>query len=589
METRLVPLRLIISYFLPHIKKYKWTFSLTFIGYGISFILGGIVQPLFYKEIMDVIVTAKNNTDVADDVIRLVWIIGAIVIVKNLTHRSTDYVMTYCQSNILRELSNYSFVKLQDHSYQFFTNNFQGSLVAKSRRFVKSFEILHDNISFSFWSALIQLSGIFIVLFTVASSLAWFFAVWCLFFIYLTAVLSYKKRKYDLDEAAADSRKTGSLADAVTGVLNIKMFASLSSEIKLFEDVTDDEEKKRRSAWNFGNMIHIVHSAVWLVLEVVGLYFVVSLWTKGSVSAGTIVLVQTYFMVISGIMWNLRSSITNVMRAFSDAAEMVEIFEQRPDIVDPKIPEPCRIKDGKIVFNKVSFNYGESSSVFEGFNLTIQPNEKVGLVGPSGGGKTTITKLLLRFLDVIKGEITIDDQNISCITQEDLRKIISYVPQDPILFHRTIRDNIAYGKLDATDEEIIEVSKRANAHDFISKLSHGYKTFVGERGIKLSGGERQRVAIARAMLKNSPILILDEATSSLDSLSEGYVQEAFARLMEGRTVIVIAHRLSTIRSMDRIIVLDGGIILEEGTHDQLIKNKGMYCDLWTHQVGGFIS
>ena len=471
----------------------------------------------------------------------------------------------------MKELSNYSFKKLQDHSYQFFVNNFQGSLVAKTRRFIRSFEVLQDNITFTFWKVILQLSGMFAVLFVVAPSVARFFALWALFFICLMTFLVQKKRKYDLRAAAAESRTTGGLADAITGFLTIKMFTSIEKEKKIFEEITDNEERMRRSSWNFNNLIMVIHSIVWLVLEVVGLYLVVSSWIKGA------------------IMWDLRGAIINSMRAISDASEMVEIFEQKPEILDPEDCEPCRIIGGKIVFDNISFSYGDEISIFKNFNLNIESGQKVGLVGLSGSGKTTITKILLRFIDINGGAVTIDGQNISRIKQSELRNRIAYVPQDPVLFHRSLRENIAYGKPDASDDEIIEVAKKANAHDFISRLPLEYGTFVGERGVKLSGGERQRIAIARAMLKNAPILILDEATSSLDSISEKYVQEAFARLMESRTTIAIAHRLSTIRKMDRIIVIDRGKIVEEGGHDQLINNMGIYHSLWTHQSGGFIS
>ena len=590
MTEKLIPLRVIISYFLPHIRKYKWTFSIVFLGYGISNILGSIVKPLFYRNIMDLIVSAGvGNATVADAVLWLVVVIAVLILIQNIIHRLTDYAMVYSQSKIMRELSNYSFEKLQDHSYQFFVSNFQGSLVAKTRRFIRSFETLQDNITFTFWKVILQLSGMFIVLFMVAPAVAHFFALWSLFFICLMTFLVQKKRKYDLKAAAAESRTTGGLADAITGFMTIKMFASIENEKKIFEEITDKEERARRSSWNFNNLIMIIHSIVWLLLEVVGLYLVVNSWINGSVSAGTIMLVQAYFVTIGAIMWDLRSAITNSMRAISDASEMVEIFEEKPEILDPEDPELCCITEGKIVFDNITFAYGDEMPIFKDFNLTIEPGQKVGLVGLSGSGKTTVTKILLRFIDITGGAVIIDGQNISKIKQNELRSRIAYVPQDPVLFHRPLGENIAYGKPNASDDEIVEVAKRANAHDFISRLPKGYGTFVGERGVKLSGGERQRVAIARAMLKNAPILVLDEATSSLDSLSEKYVQEAFTRLMDNRTTIAIAHRLSTIRKMDRIIVIDMGKIVEEGGHDELICNNGIYHTLWTHQSGGFIS
>ena len=590
MAEKMVPLRVILSHFLPHVKKYNWTFYISFLGYGISIILGSVIKPLFYREIMDLIVSSgASRVAVADEAIRIVMIVGGLVLVQNIIHRLTDYALVYSQSNIMRELSNYSFAKLQNHSYQFFVNNFQGSLVAKTRRFIRSFEVLQDTITFTFLKVIIQLSGTFIVLFVVAPSVAKFFAVWAVMFVFLMIFLVQKKRKYDLKAAAAESRTTGGLADAITGFLTIKMFASIKNEKKIFEGITDYEEKARRSSWNFNNLIMVIHSIVWLILEVAGLYLVIDSWIKGTVSAGTIMLVQAYFVTIGAVMWDLRSAITNSMRAVSDASEMVEIFEQKPEVLDSEDCEPCRIKDGEIVFDNVSFTYGNKIPIFKDFNLTINSGQKVGLVGLSGSGKTTITKILLRFIDIGSGAITIDGQNISMVKQDELRKTMAYVPQDPVLFHRSLRENIAYARPDASDDEIFDVAIRANAHDFISRLPQGYGTFVGERGVKLSGGERQRIAIARAMLKNAPILILDEATSSLDSFSERHVQEAFARLMDNRTTIAIAHRLSTIKKMDRIIVLNDGVISEEGNHLELMERKGAYYNLWTHQSDGFIS
>jgi len=488
----------------------------------------------------------------------------------------------------MKELYNYAFLKLQGHSYNFFVNTFQGSLVAKTRRYVRAFEQLQDNLIYYFLYSFSQLLGIFVVLFFVAPAISSFYAIWCLVSFTVIVFMVHKKRKYDLRAAAADSRVTAGLSDAITGILNIKMFTSEKGEINRFSRITADEERLRRSSWLFNNFIVLVQSALWLVLEIGGLYMIVQLWMQGNISMGTILLVQKYFASMFTIVWNLRGAITNSIRAISEASEMVEIFEQEPDILDVANPEPCRIKEGRIVFDGVTFAYEGSRTVFKRFDMVVESGESLGLVGYSGSGKTTITKILLRFVQVLKGIVTIDGQDISQISQDDLRRNIAYVPQEPVLFHRSLGENISYGKEGASDIEIIEAAKQANAHDFITSLPEGYDTLVGERGIKLSGGERQRIAIARAMLKDTPILILDEATSSLDSITEQLVQEAFARLMENRTTIVIAHRLSTIRQMDRIVVLFEGGVIEEGTHSELIRKQGAYFDLWSHQVGGFI-
>jgi ATP-binding cassette subfamily B protein len=276
------------------------------------------------------------------------------------------------------------------------------------------------------------------------------------------------------------------------------------------------------------------------------------------------------------------------MKVMTDMQEVINIFDTPVDIVDPKGPERLKIGQGHVVFKNVSFSYKDGNLILQNFNLDIAPGERIGLVGHSGAGKSTITKLLLRFVDITAGSIVIDGQNIKNITQNDLRSVVSYVPQESILFHRTIRENIAYGRPEATDEEIEDVAKKSFAHDFIIRFPKGYDTLVGERGIKLSGGERQRIAIARAMLKNSPILVLDEATSSLDSVSEKYIQDGFEELMKGKTTIVIAHRLSTISKMDKIVVLENGNIVEIGSHKELLEQGGVYAGLWNHQSGGFL-
>jgi ATP-binding cassette subfamily B protein len=283
------------------------------------------------------------------------------------------------------------------------------------------------------------------------------------------------------------------------------------------------------------------------------------------------------------------NSLRNYNRSFGDSADMVKILLEDPEVQDAENPEPSRMDKGDIVFKGVTFTHnGADDALFNELNLHISAGEKVGLIGHSGSGKSTFTRILLRFSDIDGGEILIDGQNIASVTQDDLREAIAYVPQEPLLFHRSIHDNIAYGKQGASREAVVQAAREANADEFIRNLPQGYGTLVGERGVKLSGGQRQRVAIARAILKDAPILMLDEATSALDSESEKLIQAALWQLMQGRTAIAIAHRLSTVQRMDRIIVMDDGNIVEQGTHAELIKKKGIYAKLWAHQSGGFI-
>ena len=394
--------------------------------------------------------------------------------------------------------------------------------------------------------------------------------------------------EYDIAKAEADSAVSGRLADVFSNIFALKVFSASSYEKDSFNEVTDNEKKHRGKAWNFGNIQDALQATLMMVVQAVVLYFIVKNWIAGTMTTGTLVLIQTYMIVIFERLWDLGKATTKFMESTADMKEVIDIFEIVPDILDPENPEALKTKEGEIEFKNVSFVYDSGQKVFTDFSLKIKPGERIGLVGHSGAGKSTITKLLLRFVDVSSGEILIDGQDIRLVLQEDLRQVISYVPQEPVLFHRSVKENISYSRRDASDEMVIESAKKAHAHEFILKLKQGYDTLVGERGVKLSGGERQRVAIARAMLKDSPILILDEATSSLDSISESLIQDAFNELMKGKTTIVIAHRLSTVQKMDRIIVLENGSIKEDGTHKELLEKNGTYADLWNHQTGGFL-
>jgi ATP-binding cassette subfamily B protein len=285
----------------------------------------------------------------------------------------------------------------------------------------------------------------------------------------------------------------------------------------------------------------------------------------------------------------LDKNLTSFVEVVSNTIDAIEIFDTKNKIKDLKNPEICSIEKGEIKLDKISFTYPKGEHVFEKFNLQIPAGQSIGIVGKSGSGKTTLTKLLLRFYDISDGEILIDNQDISKVKRNDLRLKMAYIPQETILFHRSIYENIAYGNLEASEEEVILASKAAYVDEFVQNLEQKYETEVGERGIKLSGGQRQRIGIARAMLrKNAPLLILDEATSSLDSMSEHYIQKSFKELSKDRTTIVIAHRLSTIQQLDRIIVMDKGKIVEDGSHDELIAKNGHYAELWNSQVNGFI-
>ena len=578
----------ILSYIWPEAKKHKVSMSFIFIGYGIGIIFGNIIRPYIYKDIIDLFTSGISPDLMSGKALNLFITFVVIVVIYNIGYRIGDFSVSIFESKVMKELYDLTFNRLLKHSYTFFSNNFSGSIVAKTKRFIRSFELLGDAISYQIYFAFLTLFGILVVLFIKAPILGLLFFIWSLIYVFVTFIFIRKKIQLDAIEAEADSKVTGYLSDAILNALNIKIFGNHRYEQKRFEISTTSEERKRIHAWFFGNYQNLAQAIMMAVLQISVLYLCIYLWRTNAVSVGTIVLVQTYVIVLLDILWDLGKAMTKTMKALTDMKEVVEIFDTVPDILDPENPEKLVINKGYIKFDSVSFKYTEGVDVFSNINFDIKPGERIGLVGNSGGGKSTITKLLMRFSDVTDGKITIDEQDIRSITQEDLRSTISYVPQESILFHRTIRENILYGNVKTTNEEVERVAKKAHAHEFILNLPQGYDTLVGERGVKLSGGERQRIAIARAMLKNSPILILDEATSSLDSVSEAYIQESFNELMKDKTSLVIAHRLSTIAKMDRIIVLKEGKIMETGTHAELLELKGSYADLWNHQSGGFI-
>ncbi|NJP03853.1 ABC transporter ATP-binding protein [Candidatus Gracilibacteria bacterium] len=381
----------------------------------------------------------------------------------------------------------------------------------------------------------------------------------------------------------------GFFADGISNAFTIKIFARYKAEKEKMFTQTQKEYVARRVTWVYHVKQDFLQSFLMASLQAIVFLFLIQGWANETISVGTMVMTQSLLIGIYINFWNFGQVIKDLYTVFSDAEEMTDIIAKSPQIQDVKNPEKSNIHRGEIEFKNVKFEYIKNTPVFKDFNFRVKQGEHVGLVGHSGAGKSTLTKLLLRFNDIQKGEILIDGQNIAKITQEDLRSEISYVPQEPLLFHRSLFENIRYGDLDATKEDVIAVSKMAHAHEFIQNTEKGYDTLVGERGIKLSGGERQRVAIARAMLKNAPILILDEATSSLDSISEGLIQEALEKLMKNKTTLVVAHRLSTLKKMDRIVLIGDGKILEEGSHNELIKRKnGEYKKLWENQVGGFL-
>jgi ATP-binding cassette, subfamily B, bacterial len=478
---------------------------------------------------------------------------------------------------------------LMQHSYSFFVNNFAGSLVQKVNRFARAFERITDDLIWNLLPLFVRIVGILVVVFFINKWMALIILVWTAIFLSFNVTFSRWKLKYDIKAAEIDSRATGYLSDTISNQNTIQFFNGFLFESKGYKKITNEQADMTKLAWNLDAIIEGGQSFLSFIIEFILFFYAIKYWQQGLITIGVFVLLQAYVLNIIGQLWGFTRLVRDVYQGYADAKEMVEILLLPHEIKDKTGAKDLSVKNGEIEFQNLIFNYNETRKILDNINLTIKPGEKVALIGPSGAGKTTFVRLLLRLYSPASGKILIDGQDIGEITQESLRKNISMVPQDPILFHRTLAENIAYGKRGAKMEEIKKAAKLAHCDEFIKDLPYGLETFVGERGIKLSGGERQRVAIARAILKNAPILVLDEATSSLDSNSEMLIQDALSNLMRGKTTIVIAHRLSTIQKMDRIIVIDEGKIIEQGSHSELLaKEYSLYKKLWTLQAGGFL-
>ncbi|MDO8559974.1 MAG: ABC transporter ATP-binding protein [bacterium] len=571
-----------------HARRYRALVTVMVIALVMAVVLETII-PLSYKRFFDVLADGNLQPSTAGLLISILLNILWLNIVAWGLWRVAVFGNNFFQPRVMADLANSCFAYLHGHSYGFFVSRFVGSLVRKVNRLVDAFENVSDRIYWELGPLAIRIIAILTVLAARSLVLAGILLGWTLLYLAINYGFTLYKLRFEERRAAADTAVTARLADTITNNANIKLFTAQGDEQVEFGKLTERQRAITRFTWDLDGMMWAVQSVLMVALEFTLFYVAVRWWQRGRLTIGDFVLLQTYLLQLLHRLWDFGRIIRDLYKGLANSQEMVEVLNLPHAVQDKPAAVLLRVTRGALDFRQVRFDYSSTRPIIKGFDLAIAPGEKVGLVGPSGAGKTTLVALLFRFYDVTGGRIFIDGQNIADVTQESLRSQIAFVPQDPLLFHRTLLENIRYGNRDATVDQVKAAATAAYCDEFISQLPSGYDTYVGERGIKLSGGERQRVAIARAILKNAPILVLDEATSSLDSHAEQLIQQALAKLMEGKTTIVIAHRLSTINKMDRIVVVRDGAIHEIGTHVELVKRSGgLYRQLWELQAGGFI-
>ncbi|CAM3123429.1 ABC transporter ATP-binding protein [Legionella steigerwaltii] len=575
------------KFFLSLIKPY----SVYVIGLLLTAAYWGInnaLSPYVLKLIIDKVAAFSGDKSALFDAIKpyvIVYITLWVLIAVDM--RLSDWLRLKLFPYLRYDLVNNMFAYLNQHSHRFFQNNFAGSLSNKISDMTAGTIAIFTTID----DAAAQIVGLIIAIISmliVQPIFALILLIWAITFLGIAIV--YFKPVQDLSNFFATSKTTlvGKIVDSISNITNLRLFSRAAFENQVIRNATQDTtDKDQIMQWTILKMRSYWDLSI-IVLIAVNLYVLVVMYSKNQVSIGDFSFVISLSISIFYNLWYLASQFVHFAEELGKCKQALTLISEPHEITDKPNAQPLTVTQGRIEFKNVSFHYDEGAHLFKNKSIVIEPGQKIGLVGLSGSGKSTFVNLILRLFDVESGQILIDGKNIRDVTQESLRENIAMIPQDVTLFHRTLMENIRYGHIDATDAEVVAASKKAHCHEFISRLPEKYNALVGERGIKLSGGQRQRIAIARAMLKNAPILILDEATSALDSLTEKLIQDGLHVLMQNRTTIVVAHRLSTLSEMDRILVFEKGRIIEDGSHEELIKIPSHYSRMWKMQAGGFL-
>lgn len=546
--------------------------------------------PYLSKILVDKLTSAPKENLISE-----IWLSALLLIIFTILPgfiwRICDYswakLTPLLRKNITLEASSY----VMKHSHHFFQNNFSGALASKIRDLFNSTPKILDIILYSFLQIILALIIAFFTLFSVHKLFAFGLIFWAAIFILMAIRAAKLTNRMSLNIARQQSKIMGNIVDALSNISNVKLFANLDFESKRIATFQNKYSSLFSRRGIFLVKFYTLHGLTFSLYFVFCILFLIHLYQKNLVTLGDFLMIFTINNWVIHMMWMCAGQMRTFLEEVGSINQALEIINEPLEIEDGT--QKLKVTKGEIKFENVNFGYHENQPIFNEKSIVIKAGQKVGLVGHSGSGKTTFINLILRLFDLDSGKILIDNQDISKTSLDSLRENIGVIAQDPSLFHRSLFENIAYGKSNATNKEnrenAVEAAKKAHAHDFIDKLSQGYNSLVGERGIKLSGGQRQRIAIARAFLKDAPILILDEATSQLDSITENLIQESLKDLMQNKTVLAIAHRLSTLEIMDRILVFENGKIIEDGSHQDLLTLGGSYKKLWDAQIGGILS